>query len=180
MKISRSSFFVTHFRGCAVLFHKHTVKQDKDFKASHIPTDKPFEAVMSGARFQRTPRNGEFHVDVLVWPKRSCKGAQKRKAPSATPDPQVGARRGSSEWTDVCGFVKLPRSPSEWFTRKHGACETNRQELACRLKTGHATSKSGFCERYIAPRTHNTRKHFVACGLRLSPRLHDLKQIVFP
>ena len=42
---------------------------------------------------------------------------------------EVGARRGSSEWTDVCGFVKLPRSPSEWFMMKHGACETNRQEL---------------------------------------------------
>ena len=28
-----------------------------------------------------------------------------------------------SEWTDVCGFVKPPRSQSEWLVRKHGVFE---------------------------------------------------------
>ena len=33
------------------------------------------------------------------------------------------------EWSDVCGFVKPPRSRSEWPIRKHEAFEINRQEL---------------------------------------------------
>ena len=47
---------VAHFNGCAVLLNKHTFEPDK---AICIPTDKEpnraFEAVISEARFRRTP-----------------------------------------------------------------------------------------------------------------------------
>ena len=58
-------FHVTHFRGCAALFNKHTSEQDIEVKAIHNPTDKAncsgwaLEAVISNARFRRTPSNGK-------------------------------------------------------------------------------------------------------------------------
>ena len=45
-----------------------------------------------------------------------------------------GARGVPGEWTDVCGFVKPPRSQSERLTRKHGAFEINRQVIGLSLK----------------------------------------------
>ena len=63
-------FDVTHFCRCAVLFSKHTFEADIEIKAVHIPTEKEncsgwvFEAVISKARFRRTPRNGKPHFTV--------------------------------------------------------------------------------------------------------------------
>ena len=39
-----------------------------------------------------------------------------------------------SEWTDVCGFVKPPRSQSGWLIRNTGAFEINLQELGLSSK----------------------------------------------
>ena len=47
------------------------------------------------------------------------------------PSPAPFWSRGGlpSEWTEVCGFVKLPHSLGHRFTRQHGAFATVREEL---------------------------------------------------
>ena len=107
---------------------------------------------------------------------------KKRKAPSATTDPHRGGEPGGVQANGQT-YEGLSNCPG---LHRNGSCGSTAhvrqigRNWACRPKTVHATSKSGFCERYIAPRTHNTRKHFLACGLILSPRLNNVKQIVFP
>ena len=49
------------------------------------------------------------------------------------------------EWTDVCGFVKMPESHSEWL-------------MACGLKTRHATKKSGYISTSSARRWLNVQE----------------------
>ena len=41
----------------------------------------------------------------------------------SVPTPSLGLGGIPSEWTDACGFVKLPNSHAEWIIRKHGAFE---------------------------------------------------------
>ena len=45
------------------------------------------------------------------------------------PTPLWAAGGVPGEWADVCGFIKPPRTETEWHIRVHGAFEINREVL---------------------------------------------------
>ena len=72
MKDVTRQFFVTHFRGCATLFNKHTFEEDLEVKAirihhwtEHTAMVGALQAVVSRARFRRTRRNGKSYSSMI-------------------------------------------------------------------------------------------------------------------
>ena len=110
------------------------------------------EAVISKARSQFVPSRGKNKLTWLLVistvqfgdtsQDHNSRSTVRLRRLSRTPSSQChpaphlcgSLRRIAGEWSDVCGFVKPPKSQSKRLMRKHGAFEINREVLGLRPK----------------------------------------------
>ena len=92
----------------------------------------------SGARWRRKPGPAQQFDSILEV------AFKKRQDLRATQLLTKALGGIPSDWSDVCDFIKPPKSQTEWLIRKHGAFKTDREESGLSLqKTRPATMRRG-------------------------------------